>query len=178
LLRQLDQPVRPDFFKQDLKTARLVSGRFETVARWERCGSIASHTGAVQSVLEKAKAPLACLRVVGRFDKGADLEPVYRAAVREISCVIAFSEDGPRRAEALGLPFVVPFAGQDAETTMIEAVKVAAESLDGGSTVLLATIGTRFDLCRDYDERGAALAAVAEAWINSQDAHQTSGVSR
>jgi len=61
LLRQLDQPVRPDFFKQALRTAQLVSGRFETVARWGEVrfvnDSIASHTVAVvvlQKILQAA----------------------------------------------------------------------------------------------------------------------------
>ncbi|TSA87131.1 UDP-N-acetylmuramoyl-L-alanine--D-glutamate ligase [Deinococcus detaillensis] len=181
LLKQLGRPVLPEVFKQALKTAQPVKGRFETVAHWNDLrfvnDSIATRTVAVQSALEQAKAPVAWL--VGGRDKGADLEPLRRAAAGKVRRVIAFGEDGPKLAEALGLPFVVvPFTGQGAELTMQEAVRLAAETLDGGGTVLLAPIGTSFDLYRDYAERGAAFTKAAQTWIELRDARQTSEVEK
>lgn len=173
LLSQLGRPTLPDVFKRTLLSAQPVRGRFETVARWGEVrfvnDSIATRTVAVQAALEQAKGPIAWL--VGGRDKGADLEPLRRAAAGKVSRVIAFGEDGPKLAGALGLPFVVvPFAGQGAQATMIEAVKLAAETVNRTGTVLLAPIGTSFDLYRDYAERGAAFTAAAEAWIKAQDA--------
>ena len=54
---------------------------------------------------------------------------------------------------------------------MQEAVRLAAEGLlEGGlgGTVLLAPIGTSFDLYRDYAERGAVFTAAARAWVAAQ----------
>ncbi len=137
-------------------------GRFETVARAGGLrfvdDSIATRTLAVRAALERAEGPVAWL--VGGRDKGADLDALVDAARAKVRHVVAFGEDGERFARALGLPTTV-IATRDPEGVMQEAVEAAARALGERGTVLLAPIGTSFDLYADYRARGAAFARAA-----------------
>jgi len=174
MLRHLGKAVDPARLAAGLLAARPVQGRFETVARLNELrfvnDSIATRTVAVEAALQQAAAPIAWL--VGGRDKGADLAPLRRAAGGKVRQVIAFGQDGEQLARQLGLPYqVVDFGELSGEATMHEAVRLAAEGLlEGGpgGTVLLAPIGTSFDLYRDYAERGAVFTAAARAWVAAQ----------
>lgn len=181
LLRHLNLPVDAARFRSALLAARPVEGRFETVARLGALrfvnDSIATRTVAVEAALQQAAAPIAWL--VGGRDKGADLEPLRRAAAGKVKQIIAFGQDGEYLARQLGLPYqVVAFGELSGADTMREAVRLAAAALtdealatgEPGGTVLLAPIGTSFDLYRDYAERGAVFAAAASAWVTAQAA--------
>ena len=165
-LKRLGRPVSAQTFRETLLAARPVRGRFETVASARGVSfindSIATRTLAVASALEQARPPIAWL--VGGRDKGAELEPLRAAAAGRVAEVIAFGEDGAALARALGLPFQDVGSEGGGEAVMARAVAAAAAALPGGGTVLLAPIGTSFDLYRDYAERGEAFRRAAQAW--------------
>ncbi|AWN22570.1 UDP-N-acetylmuramoyl-L-alanine--D-glutamate ligase [Deinococcus irradiatisoli] len=170
MLRRLGRPVDPAALQSALRQARPMKGRFETVARRGELrfvnDSIATRSVAVEAALLQAAPPIAWL--VGGRDKGAELGPLRRAAEGKVQVVVAFGQDGETLARALGLPTLqVPFSGQGGEATMRQAVQLAAEALGERGTVLLAPIGTSFDLYRDYAERGEAFAAAARAWTQA-----------
>ncbi|WP_232220889.1 MULTISPECIES: UDP-N-acetylmuramoyl-L-alanine--D-glutamate ligase [Deinococcus] len=169
LLTRLGRPVEPERLAAGLRSARPVAGRFETVARIGNVrfieDSIATRTLAVEAALTRAVPPIAWL--VGGRDKGADLVPLRAAAQGRVRRVIAFGEDGEKLARALGLPFeTVP--GTDGDTVMQAATRAGLEALGGpggAGTVLLAPIGTSFDLFRDYKARGASFTRAARALV-------------
>jgi UDP-N-acetylmuramoylalanine--D-glutamate ligase len=167
LLRRLGKDAQPELLAAALRSAQPVKGRFETVARRGELrfvnDSIATRTLAVEAALLRARPPIAWL--VGGRDKGAELEPLRRAAAGRVKVVVAFGEDGERFARTLGLPFVLTPPG-DGEATMRRAVALAVEALGQdaarmGGTVLLSPIGTSFDLYRDYAQRGEVFRAAA-----------------
>ena len=150
-----------------LRAARPIAGRFEEVGRWRDVrfieDSIATRTIAVRSALEQAAPPIVWL--VGGRDKGAELEPLAEAVRGRVRQVVAFGEDGPRFAAALSLPHEVVTA-EGGEAVMQEAVAAAMRHLpEGKGTVLLAPIGTSFDLFSNYQERGAAFRRAVGAWL-------------
>ena len=163
LLHRLNREADPELLAAALRQARPVHGRFETVARVQTAAgtlrfvndSIATRTLAVRAALEQAAPPVAWL--VGGRDKGAELEPLKRAAQGKVVRVIGFGEDGEKFAHALGLPFFL-VSGDSGEQMMGNAVQAAVGALSLGSepfgTVLLSPIGTSFDAFRDYQERG------------------------
>ena len=55
---------------------------------------------------------------------------------------------------------------------MREALRLALNTLDGEGTVLLAPIGTSFDLFGNYAERGAVFAAAARAIVGEHTAQE------
>ena len=165
---------------QALRQARPIAGRFEEVGRWRGVrfieDSIATRTIAVQSALEQARPPV--VWIVGGRDKGAELAPLREAAQGRVQHVVAYGEDGPRFAQALGLPYSTVSAAEGA-AAMSEAVAQAMTHLQASEgqagegqategTVLLAPIGTSFDLFANYQERGAAFRAAVQEWLNAQ----------
>lgn len=160
------QPDLVGTLAQGLRQAQPIRGRFEEVGRLGGIrlieDSIATRTIAVRSALEQAPAPVVWL--VGGRDKGAELAPLRGAAQGRVRHVVAFGEDGPRFAAELGLPYtVIPMqAGQGAQA-MQDAVTEALRHLpEGQGSVLLAPIGTSFDLFANYQERGAAFRQAVE----------------
>ncbi|MDO4264421.1 MAG: UDP-N-acetylmuramoyl-L-alanine--D-glutamate ligase, partial [Deinococcus sp.] len=156
---------------QALRQARALGGRFEEVGRWQEVSfiedSIATRTIAVQAALEQARPPV--VWIVGGRDKGAELAPLREAAQGRVRQVIAYGEDGPHFAQALGLPHTTVTA-QDGAAAMTDVVTQAMVHLpEGQGTVLLAPIGTSFDLFPNYQARGAAFRAAVQAWISGQE---------
>ena len=164
MLRNLGRPVDTTILREGLLTAKPVAGRFETVARAGNVkfieDSIATRTLAVEAALKRATPPIAWL--VGGRDKGAELEPLMAAAQGRVTRVIAFGEDGEKLATQLGLPFET-VTGTDSDDIMRNATQAGFNALDGQGTVLLAPIGTSFDLFKDYKARGASFARAAQA---------------
>lgn len=155
MLNHLGKAVEVPVLAQALRDTKPVAGRFEIVAQHGGLtfidDSIATRTIAVQAALERAKPPIAWL--VGGIDKGAELEPLRQAAQGKVKQVIAFGQDGPALAKRLGFPTTV-IIGDDGDEVMGRAIQAAAEALGGQGTVLLAPIGTSFDLYKDYKARG------------------------
>jgi UDP-N-acetylmuramoylalanine--D-glutamate ligase len=175
LLIRLGRVVEVDVLAAALRSARPVAGRFETVARAGNVrfidDSIATRTLAVEAALTRAPAPVAWL--VGGRDKGADLAPLRAAAQGRVSCVVAFGEDGEALARALGLPFET-VGGADGDAVMDAAVRAGLAVLGGPGgrgSVLLAPIGTSFDLFSDYRARGESFARAAQRLTAAQEAH-------
>lgn len=164
MLRNLGRPVDTTILREGLLTAKPVAGRFETVARAGNVkfieDSIATRTLAVEAALKRATPPIAWL--VGGRDKGAEVEPLMAAAQGRVTRVIAFGEDGEKLATQLGLPFET-VTGTDSDDIMRNATQAGFNALDGQGTVLLAPIGTSFDLFKDYKARGASFARAAQA---------------
>ncbi|MFC4426294.1 UDP-N-acetylmuramoyl-L-alanine--D-glutamate ligase [Deinococcus navajonensis] len=164
LLVRLGRAANPPVLAAALKSAEPVAGRFETVARLGEIrfveDSIATRTLAVQAALERARPPVAWL--VGGRDKGADLEPLRRAAEGRVLRVIAFGEDGEALARGLGVPYDT-VGGATGDEVMANAARAGLAALQGTGTVLLAPIGTSFDLFRDYKARGESFARAARA---------------
>ncbi|MEW6422436.1 MAG: UDP-N-acetylmuramoyl-L-alanine--D-glutamate ligase, partial [Deinococcota bacterium] len=167
LLTRLGRPVDPERLAAGLRSARPVAGRFETVARVGNVrfieDSIATRTLAVEAALTRAEPPIAWL--VGGRDKGADLAPLRAAARNRVQRVIAFGEDGEKLARELGFPFET-VTGTDGDAVMRAAAWAGLAALggpDGSGTVLLAPIGTSFDLFPDYKARGASFTQAARA---------------
>lgn len=163
-------PDLPGTLAQGLRQARPLGGRFEEVGRWREVSfiedSIATRTLAVQSALEQARPPV--VWIVGGRDKGAELPPLRDTAQGRVRHVVAYGEDGPRFARELGLPHTVVSA-QEGAVAMTAAVAEAVRHLpEGRGTVLLAPIGTSFDLFANYQERGQAFRAAVQEWLNAQ----------
>lgn len=158
-LQQQGKAVQPQVLRQALLTARPFAGRFECVAQTGAIGwiddSIATRTTAVLAALERVSGPVVWL--VGGIDKGADLAPLRAAARGKVIKVVAFGQDGSQLASQLGLPTVsLPYVPHTPQQTMQAVVRQAYELLadQQTGTVLLAPIGTSFDLFNDYKHRG------------------------
>lgn len=164
MLVYLGRAVNADLLAAALRSAQPVSGRFETVARIGNVrfieDSIATRTLAVEAALLRAAPPIAWL--VGGRDKGADLAPLRAAARGRVVRVIGFGEDGEKLARELGLPFEV-VAGDGGDETLLNAARAGLQTLQHtGGTVLLAPIGTSFDLFKDYKARGESFKGAAQ----------------
>ncbi|RJF73576.1 UDP-N-acetylmuramoyl-L-alanine--D-glutamate ligase [Deinococcus cavernae] len=164
MLRYLKLPLDTALLRQGLLSAQPVAGRFETVARIGEVkfidDSIATRTLAVEAALRRAMPPIAWL--VGGRDKGAELRPLIEAAQGRVTRVIAFGEDGPDFAERLGFPFET-VTGTGPDEIILNATRAGFAALDGRGTVLLAPIGTSFDLFKDYKARGQSFQRAAQA---------------
>jgi UDP-N-acetylmuramoylalanine--D-glutamate ligase len=167
----------PDFerLRQALLGFPGVPGRFETVAVLQNTrfieDSIATRVLAVQAALENAPAPIAWL--VGGRDKLTSeehatelkkLEPL----LSKVSVLMAFGESGLEYAKALqhtGIR-IVDLSQETAQTLMQTAVQLGFEAALGGS-VLLAPLGTSFDLYKNYKARGQAFREAVKALENT-----------
>jgi UDP-N-acetylmuramoylalanine--D-glutamate ligase len=156
----------PDFdrLRQALLEFPGVPGRFETIAVLDNTrfieDSIATRVLAVQAALENAPAPIAWL--VGGRDKLTSeehttelqkLEPL----LHKVAVLIAFGESGLEYAKAFqhtGIR-IVNLTKESAQSLMQAAVQLGFEAARGGS-VLLAPLGTSFDLFKNYKARGQA----------------------
>ncbi len=99
--------------------------------------------------------------VAGGLLKGADVEPLVRAAVPRLRAAVLLGEDRVPFRDALArhapdLPVVEVTATDTA--CMSEAVRAAATLAEPGDTVLLAPAAASFDRFADYAERGRLFA--------------------
>jgi UDP-N-acetylmuramoylalanine--D-glutamate ligase len=153
-----------------------VPGRFETVATLDGTrfieDSIATRVLAVQAALENAPAPVAWL--LGGRDKLTTLErqtelPKLEALVREkVAVLLAFGESGLEFARAfqhLGVR-VEDLTRVDGTSAMNQGVRLGFRLARGGS-VVLAPLGTSFDLFKDYKARGKAFRDAVNALQNN-----------
>ena len=175
-LRQLGKDVNLKALKTALLEFPGVPGRFETVAVLEgvRCieDSIATRVLAVQSALENAPAPIAW--ILGGRDKLTGLEretelPKLEGLVREkVAVLLSIGESGLEYArffQPLGVRIVdlTRLAGQPAlEAAVKEGFAAVLGDARGAGSVVLAPLGTSFDLFKDYKARGAAFRAAVK----------------
>ncbi len=153
---------------EKLQTALLefpgVPGRFETIATIQNTrfieDSIATRVLAVQSALENAPAPIAW--IVGGRDKLTPEEhkselPKLEPLMKKVAVLIAFGESGLEYAKALqhtGIR-ILDLSAETTDSIMPKAVQLGLEAAQGGS-VVLAPLGTSFDLFKNYKARGQA----------------------
>lgn len=185
-LRQLGRPANLEALRAVLLEFPGVPGRFETVAvlGGVRCieDSIATRVLAVQSALENAPAPIAW--ILGGRDKLTSLEretelPKLEGLVREkVAVLLAFGESGLEYAkffQPLGVRIVdlTRLAGQPAlEAAVKTGYAAVAGDARGTGSVVLAPLGTSFDLFKDYKARGQAFRAAVkllEADLNARN---------
>ena len=169
-LRQLGRVVNLDQLRTALLKFPGVPGRFETVAVLDGVrlieDSIATRVLAVQSALENAPAPIAW--ILGGRDKLTELEretelPKLEALVsQKVAVLLAFGESGLEYAkffEHLGVR-IVDLTRLDGQSALAAAVKEGFKAVlgdaRGSGSVVLAPLGTSFDLFRDYKARGQA----------------------
>ena len=164
-LKRHNRVVNLERLKQALLEFPGVPGRFETIAIIQSTrfieDSIATRVLAVQSALENAPAPIAW--ILGGRDKLTPEEhltefPKLEQLVNnKVSLLIAFGESGLEYAKALhhlGVT-ILDLTQEPTATLMQKAVQYGLESAKGG-TVLLAPLGTSFDLYKNYKARGLA----------------------
>jgi UDP-N-acetylmuramoylalanine--D-glutamate ligase len=84
----------------------------------------------------------------GRF-KGGDFGDLRAALAERAASVVAIGEAAPLVREALSPPIAVHDAGD-----MVAAVRTGFALASPGDTVLLAPAGARFEMIKDYAERG------------------------
>ncbi len=170
-LKRHDKLPNLEKMRQALLEFPGVAGRFETIAILQNTrfieDSIATRVLAVQSALENAPAPIAW--IVGGRDKLTPeehsteflkLEPL----MKKVAVLLAFGESGLVYAKALqhtGIR-IVDLSAETAETLMPKAVQLGFELAKGGS-VLLAPLGTSFDLYKNYKARGLAFRDAVQA---------------
>lgn len=165
--------ISPDLpkMRQALLEFEGVPGRFETVATLQNTrfieDSIATRVLAVQAALENAPAPIAWL--VGGRDKLTPEEhaselPKLEPFLSKVAVLIAFGESGLEYAKALAHTGVrvADLSVEDAASLMPKAVRLGFEVAKGGS-VLLAPLGTSFDLFDNYKARGQAFREAVQA---------------
>jgi UDP-N-acetylmuramoylalanine--D-glutamate ligase len=169
-----------------LRTALLefpgVPGRFETVATLNGTrfidDSIATRVLAVQAALENAPAPIAW--ILGGRDKLTELEretelPKLEPLVKErVAVLFAFGESGLEYAkyfQGFGVRIVdlTRLSGADA---MLAAVRQGFEIVQHSTSaahgsVVLAPLGTSFDLFKDYKARGQAFREAVQRLTSS-----------
>jgi UDP-N-acetylmuramoylalanine--D-glutamate ligase len=159
-------------------------GRFETVAIVNGTrfieDSIATRVLAVQAALENAPAPVAW--ILGGRDKLTPLErerelpKLERLAQEKVVLLLAFGESGLEFARAfqhLGVP-IEDLTGLDGIAALERAVQhgfraVQHAAPSGGGSVVLAPLGTSFDLFRDYKARGAAFKSAVDTLERNKD---------
>lgn len=175
-LRQLRQAPNLEALRTALLEFPGVPGRFETVAVLQGVrlieDSIATRVLAVQSALENAPAPIAW--ILGGRDKLTALEreselPKLEELVREkVAVLLAFGEDGLEYArffQHLGVR-IVDLTRLSGQAAMSDAVNQGFAATRGDprglGSVVLAPLGTSFDLFKDYKARGAAFRAAVD----------------
>ncbi|MFN3265385.1 MAG: UDP-N-acetylmuramoyl-L-alanine--D-glutamate ligase [Deinococcales bacterium] len=153
-----------------------IPGRFETIATLQNTrfieDSIATRVLAVKAALEHAPAPIAWL--VGGRDKLTPEEhaselPKLEPFLGKVALLIAFGESGLEYAKALqhtGIR-IADLSQENAQTLMPKAVRLGFEAAKSGS-VLLAPLGTSFDLFDNYKARGQAFREAVESLVQEQ----------
>ena len=175
-LRQLGRPANLEALRTALLEFPGVPGRFETVAVLAGVrfieDSIATRVLAVASALENAPAPIAWM--LGGRDKLTSLEretelPKLEVLVKEkVAVLLAFGESGLEYAkffQPLGVR-IVDLTRLTGQAALEAAVKTGFAAVLGDAqrtgSVVLAPLGTSFDLFKDYKARGAAFRAAVK----------------
>jgi UDP-N-acetylmuramoylalanine--D-glutamate ligase len=168
-LERIQKPVHLEILQKAFLEFKGVSGRFETIAVIDGTrfieDSIATRTLAVQAALENAPAPIAWILggrdKLGLAEKQSELPKMLELVKQKVAVILAFGESGMTYAEyfaSTGVKIVDLRLEKDGEKALEKAVNIGADLARGGS-VLLAPLGTSFDLFANYKARGAAFRA-------------------
>ncbi len=168
-LERIQKTVNLENLQKALLEFKGVSGRFETIAVIDETrfieDSIATRTLAVQAALENAPAPIAWILggrdKLGLVEKQSELPKMLSLVKHKVAVILAFGESGMTYAEYFkitGVKIVDLSLEKDGEKALEKAVNIGADLAQGGS-VLLAPLGTSFDLFPNYKARGAAFKA-------------------
>jgi UDP-N-acetylmuramoylalanine--D-glutamate ligase len=168
-LERIQKHVNIEVVQKALLEFKGVSGRFETIAIIDNTrfieDSIATRTLAVQAALENAPAPIAWILggrdKLGLIEKQSELPKMLELVKHKVAVILAFGESGMIYAEYFkdtGVKIVDLSLEKDGEKALEKAVNIGSDLAHGGS-VLLAPLGTSFDLFANYKARGAAFKA-------------------
>ena len=171
-LERIQKSVNLETLQKTLLEFKGVAGRFETIAVIDGTrfieDSIATRTLAVQAALENAPAPIAWILggrdKLGLAEKQSELPKMISLVKQKVTVILAFGESGMTYAEYfadLGVKIVNLSLEKDGEKALEKAVNIGADQAKGGS-VLLAPLGTSFDLFVNYKARGAAFKAAVQ----------------
>ena len=171
-LERIQKFVNLEILQKTLLEFKGVAGRFETIAVIDGTrfieDSIATRTLAVQAALENAPAPIAWILggrdKLGLAEKQSELPKMISLVKQKVTVILAFGESGMTYAEYfadLGVKIVNLSLEKDGEKALEKAVNIGADQAKGGS-VLLAPLGTSFDLFVNYKARGAAFKAAVQ----------------
>jgi UDP-N-acetylmuramoylalanine--D-glutamate ligase len=171
-LERVQKPFHLENLKKALLEFKGVSGRFETIAVIDGTrfieDSIATRTLAVQAALENAPAPIAWILggrdKLGLSEKQSELPKMLELVKHKVAVILAFGESGMIYAEHFkntGVKIVDLSLEKDGEKALEKAVNIGADLAHGGS-VLLAPLGTSFDLFANYKARGAAFKSAVQ----------------
>ena len=171
-LECIQKSVNLETFQKTLLEFKGVAGRFETIAVIDGTrfieDSIATRTLAVQAALENAPVPIAWILggrdKLGLAEKQSELPKMISLVKQKVTVILAFGESGMTYAEYfadLGVKIVNLSLEKDGEKALEKAVNIGADQAKGGS-VLLAPLGTSFDLFVNYKARGAAFKAAVQ----------------
>ena len=171
-LERIQKPVNLEILQKALLEFKGVAGRFETIALIDGTrfieDSIATRTLAVQAALENAPAPIAWILggrdKLGLAEKESELPKMLELVKQKVVVILAFGESGTTYAEYfadLGVKIVNLSLEKDGEKALEKAVNIGFDQAKGGS-VLLAPLGTSFDLFANYKARGAAFKAAVQ----------------
>ena len=171
-LERIQKSVNLEILQKTLLEFKGVAGRFETIAVIDGTrfieDSIATRTLAVQAALENAPAPIAWILggrdKLGLAEKQSELPKMISLVKQKVTVILAFGESGMTYAEYfadLGVKIVNLSLEKDGEKALEKAVNIGADQAKGGS-VLLAPLGTSFDLFVNYKARGAAFKAAVQ----------------
>jgi UDP-N-acetylmuramoylalanine--D-glutamate ligase len=171
-LERIQKPVNLETLQRALLEFKGVAGRFETVAVIEGTrfieDSIATRTLAVQSALENAPAPIAWILggrdKLGLAQKESELPKMLELVKSKVAVILAFGESGMTYAgyfAETGVKIIDLRLEKDGEKALEKAVNIGADLASGGS-VLLAPLGTSFDLFANYKARGVAFKAAVQ----------------
>ena len=171
-LERIQKFVNLETFQKTLLEFKGVAGRFETIAVIDGTrfieDSIATRTLAVQAALENAPAPIAWILggrdKLGLAEKQSELPKMISLVKQKVTVILAFGESGMTYVEYfadLGVKIVNLSLEKDGEKALEKAVNIGADQAKGGS-VLLAPLGTSFDLFVNYKARGAAFKAAVQ----------------
>ncbi len=127
--------------------------------------SKATNTGAVLSALASFSGKV--ILIAGGRDKGDDYSLLKESVARKVCDLILIGEARELIAEAL-----TGTTEMHQAESMEEAVKLAAELAQAGSTVLLSPACSSFDMFDNYGHRGNVFAAAVQSLIGSASADQ------
>lgn len=116
--------------------------------------SIATRTLAVQSALERSKAPI--VWILGGRDKGADLSPLMDIVRQKVAHIVGIGQDGAKLAREFGVPYSSVQPSGTGYDDMYLAAQIGLDCLGEEGTVLLAPLCESFDQFKNYKDRARA----------------------
>ncbi len=152
--------------QQGIDGFRGLSHRLEFVCKAKGVGvyddSKATNVDAAVRAVRSFEQPL--VLIAGGRHKGADYDPLVRAARGRVKAAVFLGEAQHLLAEAFEGQVPFRLAG-----TMEQAVSLALAQAESGDAILLAPACSSFDMFQDYAQRGRAFSEAARRCANGTE---------